>query len=330
MRNSSVVFVILMLFVAVTSCRKEEDPLESNLIGVINLNEEFGLQLAEVEMGTDYRFQSYFDLETNMTVASNLKTEWELAFSSLEEGYVSLNSAISDLRIGVYEGNWDDIIDPETLEYGWDDPTGVIEGLAIGNDFEPVYVLNRGLDLNDESVGFMKMRITHQVDSYTLLFADLNGDNEQTIEIPKDQTYNYAHLNLTEGLKLIEPPKSDFDIYFSQYLYIYDPETEPFPYLVTGCLINNSDVEVAEVFDLPYEDISWSDIANYEFFSTRDIIGFDWKEFDFEDGFITYPEMNFVIKSTEGDYYKLHFTSFYNDQFEKGYPQFEFQKLQEE
>ena len=50
--------------------------------------------------------------------------------------------------------------------------------------------------------------------------------------------------------------------------------------------------------------------------------------FDFETGkYSVDPSQNFIIKSTEGIYFKLHFNEFYNETGEKGYPKFEFQEL---
>ncbi len=62
--------------------------------------------------------------------------------------------------------------------------------------------------------------------------------------------------------------------------------------------------------------------------SNVDVIGYSWKEYNF--GSSTYevdPSKNYIIKTTEGMYYKIHFIDFYNDQGDKGTPVFETQLL---
>ena len=321
----SVACVLIMV-----SCKKEEDPRDSIYLDSINLNSEYGVKFGSIEMGSDYRYQSYFDLETNSVVGFNLKDEWDLGFSCSNEEHVILNSAKTNLRVAKFEGNWDEVIDIESLEFGYDLPSGNLDDLAIGTEFNSIYVINRGLDVEGEELGYLKFSVSYTDPTYTVTFADVDGSNEDEIEMQQDMNFNYLYLDFDEGQKLIEPEKSEYDILFTHYLYIYDPETEPFPYMVTGVLLNPNSIECAEVFDLDFDEIKVDDLSNYEFSNQRDIIGFDWKYFDFDEGFITYPEMNYVVRSTEGDRYKLHFTSFYNEDFEKGYPQYEIQKIQED
>lgn len=328
MKRFSLLFICVSLIAV--SCRKEDDKLDSILQQSINSNDEFGLTIGQIEMGTGYEVQSYYDLGTKSMVSSNLKTEWDLAFSCNLDGHILLNSAKSDLRVAKFDGDWSDPIIIEDLAFLYDLSDGNIENMAIGQDFSTVYILNRGLDLDLEEIGFVKLQFSQMEDAYEVIVAELDGSNEQSFIVDIDPNYNYRYLNLDTGLKTIEPMKGEYDLHFTHYLYVYDPETEPFPYMVTGVLSNPNGVEVAEIFDLPFEEIEYNDALAYEFSDQRDVIGFDWKFFDFEDGFVTDPSLNYVIRSTEGDLFKLHFTSFYNDSFEKGYPQFELQKLRQD
>ena len=56
------------------------------------------------------------------------------------------------------------------------------------------------------------------------------------------------------------------------------------------------------------------------------MIGYDWKSYNSG----TYEvdiNKNYIIKTTEDLYYKIHFIDFYNDQGEKGTPKFEISSL---
>ena len=75
-------------------------------------------------------------------------------------------------------------------------------------------------------------------------------------------------------------------------------------------------------------DLNSDDITSLEFTTRSDVIGYDWKYYNFDDAVYTIvPEMNYVIRDRDGFYYKLRFVDFYNDQGVKGYPKFEFARL---
>jgi hypothetical protein len=63
-----------------------------------------------------------------------------------------------------------------------------------------------------------------------------------------------------------------------------------------------------------------------------DEIGYDWKDIvgDVSSGSVTYivkEGFNYVVRDADGFYYKLRFISFYNNDGDKGYPTFEYQRL---
>src|SRR5690606_32914488 len=99
-------------------------------------------------------------------------------------------------------------------------------------------------------------------------------------------------------------------------------------YLVTGCLNNRNGVEVAHVFNKDFESITLSDINLYSFSVATNGIGYNWKEYNFDTGnYAIFSHHNYLIKTTEGKYYKLHFIDFYDSSGVKGTPTFEFQEL---
>ena len=70
------------------------------------------------------------------------------------------------------------------------------------------------------------------------------------------------------------------------------------------------------------------DKESYSFSNNINTIGYDWKEYSFSSGSYTiFTDKNYIIKSTEGKYFKFHFIDFYDALGTKGTPIFEFQEL---
>ena len=303
--------------------------MDEELVGEINLNAEYGMKPASAEMGSDYSVQSYFDLATNTTVASNHKLDWEIAFSC-DSTLVMLNQAISDLRVAKYNGNWTDLVDETTLEFGWDSPSGTSDDFFIGSAIDQIYIVKRGFNTLGEERGYRKIFVEANDGAYTITTALLDGTDERQFTVDTDPAYNFVYAHLENGQVNVAPPKEDWDIMFTHYLYIYDPETEPFPYQVTGCLINPHYVRAYRTAEYTFDEVDWALAQTFNMTEKWDEIGFDWKVFDFDLGFIVDETIIYLVESTEGEFYKMKFTSFYNDQGDKGYPQFMVQKLLEE
>ena len=81
MTSKITLFVIILLF---SSCKKEEIPID--ITGVINSN--------QVDLGEEYCYQKYYDLENNVIIGENLTTDWDIAFSnSINESKIILNGS---------------------------------------------------------------------------------------------------------------------------------------------------------------------------------------------------------------------------------------------
>lgn len=318
MKNSA--FLLLLSFY-LFSCKKDELPVPAHDPG--------NVVTTSVKMEADYRYQLYFDLETNMMVRQNRKTDWDLGFETSAAGNkVILNSAKYMLAANTGTVNFASIHDTTGFNFNIDRPTGSLDSTAIGS-WVPniVYIINRGYDELGTHQGFSKIQFMSVNNAdFNVHFSNLDGTNDQTVIIPKDTAYNFTCLSLDGSLISVQPPKDNWDLHFSQYThYYYDDGTT---YLVTGCLSNRNKVEVAEVFDKPFSEITYDDISRYVFSESINTIGYDWKYYDFDVGAYTILyDQNYIIKSTEGKYYKLHFIDFYDSFGIKGTPTFEFQEL---
>ena len=114
---------------------------------------------------------------------------------------------------------------------------------------------------------------------------------------------------------------------FSRYTHIFFEENNLF-YLVTGTLSNINGVMVAIDSSKAFSDITMSDVQSLSFSNHIDAIGYNWKSFDLDNTkYEVLPNRNYIIKDVEGNFYKLRFIDFFNEQGERGYPKFEYQLL---
>ena len=122
---------------------------------------------------------------------------------------------------------------------------------------------------------------------------------------------------------------NSYDLLFTQYsTLLFTSEGAAYPYLVTGVLLNRGLVTAAIDSVTNFSNITMVTAAKMNFSSALDVIGYDWKVFNFTAGVYTVRTgLNYVIKDREGIYYKLRFIGFNNASGTKGYPVFEYQGL---
>lgn len=308
------------------SCHKDEIPVQPHDPGAVITQ--------AVNMGSDYKWQIYFDLGTNTVVGQNPKTAWDLGFETSADGYhVVVNGAKNMLVYNTHQTDFTAVTDTNGFEHNkrWDEASGNLDSTAIGDwrGTQKVYIINRGYTETGVHQGFRKIQF-QSVNSttFTVRFANLNGTNDVTMTIPKDSTYNLSFLsfNGTGSVVMIEPPKKDWDLVFTQYTHIFYNETPVMPYLVTGCLMNRYKTKALMDAGVNFSQIDYTYAAGKILSPAINTIGYSWKDFT-GSIFITRPERNYIIQDANGIYYKLHFIDFYNASGVKGNPKWEFQQL---
>lgn len=318
------IFLFLLVLGFFISCEKEELPVPAHESG--------DLQQASANLGTNYEYQVYYDLQTNTMVSKNLKTSWDLGFECGENAYrIILNASKMMFAYDTESRDFEAVKDTAgfTSNKKWDTPTGNLNKTAIGDwrSNHHVYIIDRGFDANGKHQGFYKVQFQSVDDDfYSLRFAELNGNRDTVVNVQKDPLYNFSFLSLsTSNQVMVEPPKADWDIVFTQYTHIF---YEPFflPYLVTGCLTNRyntfSVLDTLQTFSSIDFDYAENSILN----SDINTIGYDWKSYVGGTYQIDFSKV-YLIKDSDGMYYKLHFLDFYGTQGNKGEPQWEFQML---
>ena len=309
-----------IILLGISSCMKDEIPVSKHSPGDTTTN--------QIELGIDYRYQAYYDFGSNSFVKQHEKTEWDLGFESGANGWqIVLNTSKA---MGIDEFTIADLAsttDTTGSQWRYDVNSGNLDSTAIRNwqNGDSFFLIDRGYSYDGIHQGFRKLQVlTVDANVYEVLYSDLDGSNQETTSVEKDIDFNFTFFSFeTNSIVGIQPPKEDWDVVFGQYTHLFDPT---FPYLVTGVLSNRNGVEVAEVFDLPFEEIEFADVSNYTFSKTIDVIGYDWKTFT-GGNYVTNAEQSYVVKTTEGAYYKIHFIDFYNQMGDKGNPRFEVKSL---
>lgn len=325
MRKITSLYLSVFLFV-ITSCEQNEIAIDQHLAGEINST--------QISLGQNYSQQIFYNLKDNSAVSENQKNEWDLAFESNDTGWrIIINSSTFSqvAKVNSTDFNTEINID-NTLNWTWDNPQGINYGTAFGDyrNNKELYILDQGFNLNGSSRGYKKIIIDSiNNNSYFITYANIDNTNMQTIEIKKDDKFNFQYISFINDNVEIEPLKEEWDLVFTQYTHLFAENTETPAYLVTGVLTNYlNNIMVAKDTINKFEDIILDMVDQYSFKNDQNGIGYEWKEYNFDNQiYIINSDINYIISDISGRYYKLHFTDFYNTYGEKGYPTFEIQEL---
>lgn len=312
-------FILVMIL---TSCFEKDTPITPFPRGDV--------QELSMELGPKYTHQLFYNFATNSIVKSVIRTDWDISFSS-ENGnptirlnggnnaYAAITdqtelSAISDTAGLEFKWDWSNGRDDSTALYGWETSNSVV-------------VFNLGNNVDNKHQGFIKAKLSIRNDSLVMNYSYIGETEKHDAVIGKVDGYNQVYYSFVQHQVVdIEPRKELYDLQFRQYIYYF--EAEELPYSVVGALVNPYNTRVMSITDKDFADISISDTAQYEFSPNQDVIGYDWKEFNLNEGFyVVYPEKNWIIQTSEGFFYKFHFVDFYNTEGDRGYPKIEFKLL---
>lgn len=312
-----------------TSCEKKEKAI---ILPPISAD----IRPGTVNIGEQYETQIFYDFESNKVVESNSFDAWDLSFEASKTGYhVWMNggldiyiynthttdlAALTELPAGISPSSW-----------GYDDPGGYADSTAVG-DWR-----NKGDGTSKNEVYIVKLHdtayrkfsiVSADEDKYVIRWARLNATTTQTITLNKNDAYNFIYFSFNRGIVVPEPPKNDWDIVFTRYRHIYK-ELDNYPYVLNGVLSNPAGVAVAADSIHTFDNITAEVAASSLKTTARDIIGFDWKVYDFGAAkYIINSRKNYIVQSRNGMVFKLRFTGFYNKGGVRGNPSFETIRLQ--
>lgn len=334
--TSRIVHIILILSLLIlTGCFEEDERIEAL---------PFNYSSIEASIYTN---QVFYDLGSEQAVTSNPNNSWVLAFESGPDGWhVFINSSdfwgvqptsstsIEDITLPIPDGSWSfDKSDgnPDSTAIG---PWLEIDGMDTTYTGE-VFILGRYDGIEYEPYYKIALDSVNQ-ENYHFRYANIEANTSMAYSLEKDSSRNRVYFSFEEGGKTvtIEPAKEAWDLLFTQYgTIIPDDFGVLTPYYVRGVLINERYVGVAMDTLNAFESIGIANISQYQFLQSSDAIGYDWKDVEIDEQsntavYSVLMDRVYVIRDRDDLYYKLRFIGFYNQDGLKGFPSFEYIRLE--
>jgi hypothetical protein len=316
----------LCLSILLVACEQSEIPITPAGNGpIIN---------RQIELGNDYKKQIFYNIKGDSVISQNFKTDWDIGLENGEDGYrIKINSSTYSQITMVENDYFENIISlPNPVLWGWDNPSSLFNNTYIGDyrNSNQIFILDRGYNESGELRGIKKFQIDSITEYYYIIkYANLDNSQMESVKINKKEGSSMMRFSFDSNMPIHDPLDSEWDLLFTQYTHLFINNNENPSYLVTGVLINSSSgVEVAIDTTTEFSAINEDLITNYTFNSNQNIIGYNWKEFNFDTQYYSVREdINYIIKDSQGRCFKFRFVEFYNSEGEKGAPMFEYKLL---
>lgn len=289
-----------------------------------------------------YKYQVYYNLNLNQEVSSQLKTLWDLGFENSTSGWKVILNSSCFMKSAFLDGQTiGSAVDTTGAKWIFNPSDGSADSLAIGNWFKIIdndtignnrlLLIDRGMDENGISRGYNQLVLDSLKNGvFYFRMAAYNGNNVKSYSVRKSGLQNYMLFSISKPDNLIvEPEQNNWDLLFTQYTtLLFTDAGDPYPYLVTGVILNKKGVEVAVDSVHYFNEITFGMAQELSFKSQSDEIGYSWKIYDFDAGtYAVKSNVNYIIKGVNGYLYKFRFLGFTNKKLEKGYISFEYQRL---
>ena len=278
MRILSFIFLLTLLL---HSCFKEEDKIPPH--------EQGNLEEGQVALGSFYENQAYYDLQINSEVTSSSILDWDLSFESNSGGWtIRLNTSKFMLAGNSGDTVFTAQVQAEELDMKFDHSSGNDDSTAMADCFiveedttrssRYVYLVDRGSDAQGNSLGYKKVQLDLLGEDYLLRWADPDNLGDTTVLISRDPAMDRIYYSFDHGIVDIAPEPDQWSLLFTRYTtMLVTDEGEDYPYLVVGALLNPNGVTAALDTIHDFMEVDINDIAELEFTTRQDVIGYEWK-----------------------------------------------------
>lgn len=218
--------------------------------------------------------------------------------------------------------------------------------VSLGNEVPTEANLEGGINVSGDQRGFYKIRVLMDGDSYTLQYAELDATTHQEATISKDAAFNSKFFSLVNGQEVsVEPEAAFWDInfigVFSYHSGGYGLTYTDYAlhntlggtglYQVTTYTTDENDEKV-DSGEPSYEEFTLADVDEASFVTdNRAVIGSGWRQSASFDGSTPASHKDdryFVVKDSNGNYFKMMFTRLLSAEGERGHSQFIYELLQ--
>jgi hypothetical protein len=349
MRFFNKVLLPTIISISLFSCKKDTDPILTISSGTerIQLN-----GLAGIEAGNVAANSVYLDLSREKTTAVP-RSSWDLGFYTGSDFRAILNiTAVAGAKVTnkfdlnlVGEADTVDLslttsqFTPEPSQLAFFDKIDgdltqtVIPAISADPSLNPVIIVNRGTGGNIAPRPWIKLRIQRITNGYTIQYAGIKETTYKTINITKNDAYNFQFISFDNGIVPVEPEKLAWDIMWSYSMYQANFGQGLVPYNFSDIIAVNylagvearqkvyaSATLATDAFDAFNKDSiianptiagKWTIASNWR--STQPAIG-------------ARPDRFYIIKDANGNYYKFKCLSMGigTDGGTRGKPEFKF------
>lgn len=239
-----------------------------------------------------------------------------------------------------------------------DNPNGDIVNQTTGiapissdDNLNNVYLLNMGHKVYAGSPspgtiynigdlrGWKKIRILRYALGYKIQYADLDETSHKEFIISKDTEYNYRFFSFTTGTYAnIQPKKKEWDLCYTVFtnLTLNPANNLDTSYIYPDIVLHNilGGVGVYEVTtaagqgEAAYNNFKKDDVDGSKFvINDQRTIGSNWRTTTGTNGAEVYSNKFYVLRDSDGFFFKIRFLRMKDDQNYRGFPQFEYKPL---
>lgn len=317
--------VALLLVVWAAACMRPEKPWQ--------LPQGTAGRFLEAATGSEYDTIVAIRLETGEAY-SYLRSAWDLAFApnSVQGTYtIRTNAAMYAFAVRLTAQEWEALTDPSALT-GWRPDLADTAALPPLQPGEEVYFAldrDRGrIFYRTSTERYRKVRVRWE--GNTLLVEARPFTEGASVQWRFATTAEPQYLSLQSASslpwKLPWPP----DLLITCYVHPFYDQPEEFRwYPVLGALLGpDAQAAVVQTQTLPYERFTYNDLTGLTFSAQKDLLGYDWKRYDFATGTYTIDfSRYFILQTGPTSYYKLRFVDFYDAAGRKGHVRLEYEPL---
>ncbi len=277
----------------------------------------------------------FVDLSNNRQTAV-ARASWDLGFYGGSDFRVVLNHTSSAGAKVLTKTNLADVVAADTVgltlsvsqaapaptDFAYfDDIAGdmtktAIPAVSATDTDNKVIIINRGTGGGIPARAWKKIRVLRNASGgYTLQYANITETTFKTIDIAKDDAYNFKGVSFDNGAVAAEPQKKQWDIKWSYSLFktVFGGSEVPYNFSDMVSINHLAGVQVAQVMTstVSYDNYAESNIATTTFTGGRWDIGSNWRTATSGATVGVLTDRFYVIKDPNGNYYKLKFISFH-------------------
>lgn len=217
----------------------------------------------------------------------------------------------------------------------------VIPQVSTNDADNKVIVLHRGTAGAIAARDLIKIRVLRNANGgYTLQYAPINATTFSTIDIEKDNQYNFKYWSLEQGAVTGEPQKNEWDIVWGMSIYKTPSDNQFVAYVfsdlvavnyLNGTMAVEKEYSNAAEASAAYDSYDKAKAEAEALVNERWTIGSRWRKTAAPG--VTDPGVIrtrfYVVKDAEGNFYKIKFISFSSDDGGKrGEPEMKYELLQ--